>query len=192
MKYHKVYVYTFIVIHPPCYTLFGADDNLDVTLIAPATVVEGEMFHPRLNVSQQVLASFLILGLPGTAAPPLDFIYSPAQIAFAASNISLASSSAVMTFADKLVEPNETFTLDVQLLEPDTLSDVITYINEPWTVTILDNNSECVCMHRTTRSVGSKFLHVTTVWACSFIAKATPKGIIFPLILPPPPPNNHH
>ena len=132
-----------IVIHP-CYTLFGAGDNLNVTLTAPATVREGEVFYPQVTVSEQVLASFFILGFSGTAETSLDFSYIPAEIPFAASNITLPSPNAVLTFADNLVEPDETFTLDVDLFDPDSLRPVITYINDPTTVTILDNNSECV------------------------------------------------
>ena len=132
------------VICPHC-PLFDADPDLLVVLTVPDTVREGEMFLPLLTVSQEVLATFSLRSLSGTATQNFDFAFYAVEVEFARTNFTLAAPSSVSTLADNLVEPSETVIIQVGLSTPSSIRNSVVFINQMESVTILDNNSECAC-----------------------------------------------
>ena len=109
----------------------------------PEAVVEGETFTPRIRVSQEVIANFIIFISDGSAVSPEDFQFSPEFVKFGPTNSTLNTSSPVSTFKDNKAEPDEQFTLTIELVSPFSFKPYVTINNPTEVVTIIDTTSEC-------------------------------------------------
>ena len=122
--------------------VLNADIELVVDVIVPEAVVEGETFTPRIRVSQEVFAEFLVFTYSRSAVSPEDYEFSPEVISFSPTESTLTTSP-VRISNDSEAEPDEQFTLTVELVAPLSLIPYVTInINPSEVITILDTTSE--------------------------------------------------
>ena len=119
-----------------------------MTLLVPKVVGEGELFLPRIQVSQKVEEEeFWLFTTSGTAILSMDFEYINESVVLDSTASMFNTSSPVSITKDNLVEPDETFTIHIGLGRP--MKNVI--INNPSEViTIVDRNSECAYFYKST------------------------------------------
>ena len=114
-----------------------------VDLYVPEIIVEGDTFIPRIVVSQEVVAEFLVYISDGTAISSADYRFTPELVQFGPTNTVLSTDSSVVTVSDGDEEPDETFILNIQLVSPLSLKPFLKINNPSEVITIVDNNSEC-------------------------------------------------
>ena len=114
-----------------------------VDLYVPEIIVEGGIFTPRIEVSQEVVAEFLVYISDGTAISSQDYRFTPELVQFGLTNSTvLFTNSSVVTVSDGNEEPDEAFILNIQLVSPLSLEPFLKINTPSEVITIVDNNSE--------------------------------------------------
>ena len=124
------------------FNALSTDGELVVDVMVPEAVVEGDTFTPRIRVSQEVSARFLVFTHNCSAVSNGDFEFSPERLNFAPTNLTLTSSP-VRISNDTEPEPDEQFILRVELVAPVSFTPYVTINNASQVITIIDTTGEC-------------------------------------------------
>ena len=117
-------------------------------------VEEGDEFFPLATVSHRVNATFFVfirsrMGVAedGTAKTNLDYSFTAQEVTFHYKITEINTTSPVRIPTDNLVEPSETFNIEIIFSSsPSDIGDLVTFYYASQTITIIDKNSESMCM----------------------------------------------
>ena len=125
-------------------------------------VQEGGSFLPLITVSHLVNATFNVY-IPsgdGTAGND-DYLFEGEYVNFGPTVTMNTTNSSVVIATDNLVEPNETFKVVLQFISsPSDIEELLNLNNPNETVTIIDDNSEYLCLFITYSPFGQDIDHI--------------------------------